>query len=464
MQFLKAKLIWIIGSSLFFILLLLMLWTRYEYGEKGSRYSAELEIEASRPIELQVFFSDTVEFSEEDSYRIGLDEHKKKQVVQFELDSIPGNLRFDFGEEEAEIKISSFCFEIGEERLNVSCDIFALAFFENDLGNVEVNEGIADIKAAAGDPYLCVGIADLHLEQDYAESIKQKNIIIKIVVSVIIAAFWVFFLLNRKTAFLVPKMLLSEKRMFADLTINDFQAKFAGHSLGVFWGFFQPFVMLMLYWFVFQVGLRQGNVSSYPFILFLMAGLIPWFYFSEALGGATSSLQEYSYLVKKVVFNIEILPLIKVVSSIFVHLFFVCILLIVCCAYGYWPDLYWIQLIYYIGLNAMLALGIGYIASACMAFFKDVSQIVNILLTVGVWITPIMWNSNATISNRWLIILFQLNPVYYIVDGFRSALLDKEWFWNKPIWSIYSILVVLGVYIVGTKIFTKLKNHFSDVL
>ena len=80
---------------------------------------------------------------------------------------------------------------------------------------------------------------------------------------------------------------------------------------------FLPIVFL-LYWFVFAVGLRSGrSVSEYPFILYLMCGLIPWFYFQEAWNGGTNSMLEYSYLVKKVVFQIDILPAMKIISAIF---------------------------------------------------------------------------------------------------------------------------------------------------
>ena len=110
----------------------------------------------------------------------------------------------------------------------------------------------------------------------------------------------------------LPLEIFRDKEVFATLVRNDFQARFAGSYLGVFWAFVQPVITIVLYWFVFQFGLRSGNVSDHPFILFLMGGLVPWFYFSESWSGASSSLVEYNYLVKKVVFNVGFLPVIKV--------------------------------------------------------------------------------------------------------------------------------------------------------
>lgn len=261
----------------------------------------------------------------------------------------------------------------------------------------------------------------------------------------------------------VPLDIYRDREMFWVLVKNDFQARFAGSYLGLFWAYFQPIITIALYWFVFQVGLRSGNVSDHPFILFLMSGLVPWFYFSESWNGATSSLMEYNYLVKKVVFNVGLLPALKVVSAIFVHLFFVAVITFLCLIYGYGVDPYLLQLFYYIPATAFLVLGLSYITSACTVFFRDMAQLVNIILTIGVWLTPIMWNP-VTAMSPLMQKFFKLNPMYYIVDGFRDTLLEKIWFWHKPLWTLYFWCLSILIYLFGVRMFNRLKIHFSDVL
>lgn len=268
---------------------------------------------------------------------------------------------------------------------------------------------------------------------------------------------------NIESLLRIPLEIFRDRGMFLAIVKNDFQARFAGSYLGLFWAYVQPVITLCLYWFVFQFGLRAGNVSEHPFILYLMAGLIPWFYFSESWGGASGSLVEYSYLVKKVVFNVNFLPVIKVCSAMFVHLVFVGIVLILSLFYGYGLHPYLLQLLYYMLCNMILVLGLSYITSACTVFFRDMTQIVNIALTIGIWMTPIMWNARSTMGGK-LLALFKLNPMYYIVDGFRDSLLEKVWFWEKPVWSIYFWCFAIAVYLLGVKMFNRLKTHFSDVL
>ena len=261
----------------------------------------------------------------------------------------------------------------------------------------------------------------------------------------------------------IPLEIFRDRGMFLAIVKNDFQARFAGSYLGLFWAYVQPLITICLYWFVFQVGLRSGSVSDHPFILFLMCGLVPWFYFSESWNGATNALIEYNYLVKKVVFNIGFLPVLKICSALFVHLFFVLIITVMSLVYGYGIHLYMLQIFYYIFGMALLVLGLSYITAAFTVFFRDMSQIVGILLTVGVWMTPIMWNAEAVLPS-FALDIFKLNPVYYIVDGFRDSLLNKIWFWEKPMWTIYFWCVTIAVYMLGVKLFNRLKVHFSDVL
>ena len=97
--------------------------------------------------------------------------------------------------------------------------------------------------------------------------------------------------------------IIKNRKLAVYLAKNDMKNKFAGSYLGIVWAFVQPVITILLYWFVFQIGLRSQDVADVPFVLWLMAGLIPWFFFQDAVLNATNSFTEYSYLVKKVVFN-----------------------------------------------------------------------------------------------------------------------------------------------------------------
>lgn len=426
------------------------------------KYSSDIENT------IQIFFASGTEavFTEENSVSFEYSGTSDDMEISVEIPADTGFIRVDFGNRGGVSSISDMKTAVFGKISALDISAAQEPFYCNLIADIHRENDRVIIAAEDSDPYIVMTSEGLRLRENIRgiyKKIKLQKIIFAALLCLVtditsIAAVHYFDELIR-----MPLNIFRERKMFGELVKNDFQARFAGSYFGVFWAFVQPVITMALYWFVFQVGLRAGNVSDYPFILFLMSGMIPWLYFSEALNSSTNSLIEYSYLVKKVVFNIEILPALKVASSLFVHVAFVVFLSVICVSYGYMPSLYWLQLLYYIPCTSFLVLGLSYITSSCAAFFKDTIQIVNILLTIGVWITPVMWNPMGTISET-LHNVFKLNPVYYIIDGFRDSMLGKVWFWEKPLWTVMFWVIALSVYIIGVRLFNKLKVHFADVL
>lgn len=260
------------------------------------------------------------------------------------------------------------------------------------------------------------------------------------------------------------KELLGNRKLILNLAKNDFKTKYAGSYLGIIWAFIQPVITVLVYWFVFEVGLRQTGNEKVPFVLWLIAGLVPWFFFSDALNGGTNSLLEYNYLVKKVVFKISVLPIVKIISAFFVNIFFILFTLVIYACYGFTPDLYYLQIIYYILCTFLLVLGLCYLTSAIVVFFRDLTQIINIILQIGVWMTPIMWNVDTMGLSPKLTFIFKLNPMFYVVQGYRDVLINKVWFWEHAKMTIYFWSFTLVIFVLGTIVFKRLKVHFADVL
>lgn len=255
------------------------------------------------------------------------------------------------------------------------------------------------------------------------------------------------------------------RRLILDLANKDFKSRYAASYLGIIWAFVQPIVTVLIYILVFQVGFKQGLGREVPFALWLTIGIVPYLFFQEALLSATNSLLEFSYLVKKVVFKISVLPIVKIISAAYVHLFFIALTVIVYFCFGMKPHIYMIQVFYYSFAAIVLVLGLSYITSAMVVFFRDLGQIVNILLQFLMWLTPIMWSVEdmewvTPAVHRFL----KLNPVYYITSGYRDAFLNKVWFWEKGEWTVYFWIVAFLIAGAGTLTFKKLEKHFADVL
>lgn len=258
------------------------------------------------------------------------------------------------------------------------------------------------------------------------------------------------------------KTIWQNKRLLWSLIKNDFRQRYLGNVLGIAWAFIQPTATILIFWFVFQVGFKSQPVDNFPFILWLVAGMFPWFFFAEALSTGTNSIIANAFLVKKVVFRVSLLPIIPLFSALIVHLFFIFFMLGMFLYYGYTPDIYALQLFYYLFALSILVLGLSWITSSVVVFFRDMGQLVSMLIQFGFWLTPIFWSMKMIPEKyHWII---ELNPMVYIIEGYRNSMIYHKWFWEDMHMTLYYWSITLTLFVLGGLTFKKLRPHFADVL
>ena len=252
-------------------------------------------------------------------------------------------------------------------------------------------------------------------------------------------------------------------KMIVSLAGNDFRSKYASSQLGMFWAFFRPVLMAAVYIFVFSIIARSAPVGAgVPYALWLLPGLIVWFVFSDSLSSGVSTLTEYSYLVKNIRFDVSLLPAVKVAAAFVVHTFFVFLVLILYLLWGLPVHPQLAQLPYYYVGAFCLSLALARIASAVQPFFRDLSIAMELILLVGMWACPIMWHLAMIPEKYWP--LFQWNPLYHLVSGYRACFMGGPWFWQEPAYAIVFWLVTLALDLWGRRLFRRLSAHFADVI
>ena len=292
----------------------------------------------------------------------------------------------------------------------------------------------------------------------------QEELIKKVLSCGMILASCIIFAKGYDKFTTLPIELYQSRFLIWKLAKNDFKKRYAGSYMGAIWAMIQPVVTVAMYYIVFDkiMGNTGRGAEDVPFVLFLTAGLVPWFYFSEALNHGTNAMLEYNYLVKKVVFKISILPIIKIIAATFIHMFFVAVLLAVAALYGYYPTIYTIQIVYYSFCLFVFVLALCYTTCSIVVFFKDLSQIISIALQIGMWATAILWDIDS-LHVDWLVFL-KLNPLVYIVEGYRSAVYGGTWFFQDFFSTMYFWIVTVVLFGIGAAVFKRLKVHFADVL
>lgn len=429
----------------------------------------EIEVSSDKEDGFQLFYEvGETDFRPENSLLVNYQTVGKKQKLTY---SIPANvdaIRFDLGVGKSNTSI--YGMKILYKSAEKIVDFENINDVDSDNGVLyEIENNSIQVRTYGNDPYMIWKCGTWKI----ADIVRQENIIrtsiLKGIVCFFIDIFVLIGLKHYKKLISLPLELVQNRKLIFSLAKNDFKTRFAGSYLGVIWAFVQPIVTVLVYWFVFEKGLRAGGIStkdgiSVPFVLWLIAGLVPWFFFQDAINGATNVLVEYSYLVKQVVFKISILPIVKMISALFVNLFFIAFSIFLFTAYQYYPDVYTLQIVYYMLAMFVFVLGVSYATCALVVFFRDLTQIIGIILQIQIWMTPIMWNIEGMDLSPGLITIFKLNPMYYIVTGFRNSLIDKVWFWEDPVLTAYYWLISVGMLGLGMLIFKRLKVHFADVL
>lgn len=430
---------------------------------KDVNITFNIDVQASDSDYIQVFYNTELVFIEEKSVSNYYDINDGKVSIKLPIENGNQYLRVDLGNKPMDFELSNAYLQVYDSKYLISLkDMFSAQHNFNQIDEVVFDDTEVFVKTSGQDAYVLFMYNTEEVNQLAQDTIDNRSLCINVIFCIMIDIIVFLCIIKLRRFAELPLEIISEKKLIWNLSKNDFKTKYAGSYLGIIWAFVQPVITVLVYWFVFEVGLKSGRVSEYPFILFLMCGLVPWFFFSDSLNGGTTALIEYNYLVKKVVFNISILPVVKVVSALFVHVFFVCIVGVICMGYGYSLDAYWLQIPYYIICTIALVLGLTYLTSTIVCFFRDLTQIISIVLQVGMWVTPIMWQ--VSILSPTLQTIFKLNPMFYIVEGYRNAFLGKSWFWEDMTWTIYFWIVIMIGLGIGISTFKKLRVHFADVL
>lgn len=435
---------------------------------KPLRYVGDLSLKMhyKQSSNVQVYYRtpDIKTYSEENS--IVNDFSNEDSSVTIKIKEHFCDLRVDFGSlKRNKVSIEELSIRDGDRYHVYSADELEKLIYKNEIvlngiSNVYKDGALLSFYTINEDPYIIIlnnGLEDIIWYK------LQKWIYLFLV---IFFSFLVTFLIARyvrlRSIYNIIKATWKEKWLLISLARNDFKARYAASVLGAVWAFVQPICTILVFWFVFQFGFKNPPISNVPYFLWLSSGLVPWFFFSDAWNMASNAFVEYSYLVKKVVFRIEILPLVKILSALFVHLFFIVFVQVLFALYGVFPSFRNLWLIYYMFAMICLVVGLSYLTSTFLVFVRDLQPILTIILQFMMWLAPIMW-SMSSFSEKVIRIL-KINPVVYVINGYRYAWTGDTSIIPSMEYSIYFWLCVVLINMVGISAFDKTKRHFADVL
>lgn len=260
------------------------------------------------------------------------------------------------------------------------------------------------------------------------------------------------------------RKLFKNRYMIWMMAMRDLKATYVGSIFGFMWAVINPLMQMAIYGVIFGVFFKSTPDPVYgtdSYILFLFCGLIPWQFFSQALGSSATVLVANSSLVKKAVgFPSEILPIVTVVSNIISHAIGLALLLaLTLFTKGVLPAAAPLILIY-LGLASLFAIGLGWIMSSANVFLRDIQQVLALALTAWLFFTPVVYSPGMVPANfLWVM---KLNPIYHFVEGYRLALLAGRPL--PPAGLAYLAASSVFTLAAGGIFFRRLKPMFAETL
>ncbi len=259
------------------------------------------------------------------------------------------------------------------------------------------------------------------------------------------------------------KILWRNKRLAWRLGRNDFRNRFANTSLGTIWGFLQQFIFMITYVIVFQYILKTGSAGEYPYVVWFLPGMSMWLCINDSIMSASNSIRGYSYLVKKVVFPVDIIPIISIISSSFISMFLFIISIVICIIMGFMPKI--LLLIYMLICLYCFIIAFTRFTSAVSTLVPDFSQLLGIVMQLMFWFTPIVWNMDMLANHPTIQTIFKCSPFNYLVTGFRQVFINENIVTDKSgLFTIIFWIITLVIFVWGNYIFKKSKKDFADVL
>lgn len=251
------------------------------------------------------------------------------------------------------------------------------------------------------------------------------------------------------------------RELFFFLAWRDVLVRYKQTVLGLAWALIRPFLILVVLTVVFGKLAKFPTDGGAPYPILVLAALLPWQLFANALSGSSSSLINNSSMISKIYFPKIIIPTSSIIVSFVDFLIAFGLLVVMMFWYGYSPGLKVFCLPLFVLLALLAAMGGGFWMSALNVKYRDFRYIVPFVVQFGLYISPVGFSSNV-IPEAWRLV-YALNPMVGVIDGFRWALLGGNVEFNFASFLI-SALVVGILFWTGLNYFRRTEQSFADVI
>lgn len=258
------------------------------------------------------------------------------------------------------------------------------------------------------------------------------------------------------------------RTQISHLAVFELKKRARGAVLGWAWLAIKPIVFVVVFWFALEIGLRASNTTSgaYPYFVWLVSGLIPWFFMSDMVNTGSDVLHRYPYLVNKVKFPLSGISTLYTLSTLLIDSVLFVILMVIYTAYGMPWDIYLIQVPILLVLMSVFWNMVSIMNSQLSGMSKDFGQLMKALNNPFFWLSGILFNMQilGPAGFGWAADIMLFNPITFFVTAFRDALCEKVWFWEDPVFFGCFCIVFVATLIVMLLVYGHFNEEVSDAL
>ncbi|MEG0494150.1 MAG: ABC transporter permease [Clostridia bacterium] len=266
-----------------------------------------------------------------------------------------------------------------------------------------------------------------------------------------------------KSFLAVWREIIANRVRIVRLARYEQRAKNSGTILGRLWDFLTPVLQICVYWFVFSVGLRittmEGNI---PYAVWMMTGLIPWFCISGAMQSSASAISASSSIIRNLNIPMSIIPVKDVISHLMEHLWTLAFLIFVLFVSGIQPSWYMLQIVYYFFCMVVFLIAFALFASSIGIVIKDFGRFLSPIIRLMFYLSSAIMSLDGLSPN--MRVLLKINPITYIIMGYRNALLYNVGIWDTLRHGTCFWVITLALLFIGCSLHMRTRERFVDLL
>ncbi|MGZ4777959.1 MAG: ABC transporter permease [Thermoanaerobaculia bacterium] len=255
------------------------------------------------------------------------------------------------------------------------------------------------------------------------------------------------------------------RELFSILAWRDLSVRYKQTVIGVAWALIQPLLTMLVMTVIFGRVAKLPSEGSAPYAVMVFAAMLPWYFFSTSLSSASQSLVGNAQLISKIYFPRMIIPAASVIVSFVDFLISFALLAVMMGWYRFWPDWRILTLPVFMLIAFLAAIGPGLLITALNVKYRDFRYVIPFIVQFGLYISPVGFSSSVIRDRfgRTIFLIYSLNPMVGVIDGFRWAILRGETTIYWPGFAL-SMALVLVFLVSGIWYFRRMERTFADVI